>query len=71
MDLKNLMSHTVRPVNPTTTGELPATEFQLSAIDELVQLSEEELRKINGGGLLSGTPILGPILGGLPIVGPL
>ena len=49
MDLKNLMSHAVRPVNPTTTGELPATEFQLSAQDELIQLSEEDLRKINGG----------------------
>jgi hypothetical protein len=54
MDLKNLMSHVVRPVNRTTTEELPATEFQLSAQDELVQLSEEELRKINGGDLPVG-----------------
>jgi hypothetical protein len=45
MDLKNLMSHAVRPVNPTTTGELPAQ-------NELVQLSEEDLRKINGGSVL-------------------
>ena len=51
MDLKNLMSHAVRPVNPTTTGELPAPELaQLSAQNELVQLSEEDLKNINGGG---------------------
>jgi len=51
MDLKNLMSHLVRPVNPTTTGELPAPELaQLSAQNELVQLSEEDLKNINGGG---------------------
>jgi len=37
MDLKNLMSHVVRPVNPTTTGELPAQ-------NELAQLSEEDLQ---------------------------
>jgi len=41
MDLKNLMSHAVRPVNPTTTGELPAPE--------LAQLSEEDLQQIIGG----------------------
>ena len=41
MDLKNLMSHAVRPVNPTTTGELPAPE--------LAQLSEEDLLQIIGG----------------------
>jgi hypothetical protein len=40
MDLKNLMSHVVRPVNPTTTGELPAPE--------LAQLSEEDLQQIIG-----------------------
>ncbi len=42
MDLKNLMSHAVRPVNPTTTVELPAQ-------NELVQLSEEDLQQIIGG----------------------
>ena len=42
MDLKNLMSHVVRPVNPTTTGELPAQ-------NELAQLSEEDLQQIIGG----------------------
>ena len=42
MDLKNLMSHAVRPVNPTTRGELPAPE--------LAQLSEEDLQQIIGGG---------------------
>jgi bacteriocin-like protein len=41
MDLKNLMSHVVRPVNPTTTGELPAPE--------VAQLSEEDLQQIIGG----------------------
>ena len=41
MDLKNLMSHVVRPVNPTTKGELPAPE--------LAQLSEEDLQQIRGG----------------------
>jgi bacteriocin-like protein len=41
MDLKKLMSHAVRPVNPTTTGELPAPE--------LAQLSEEDLQQIIGG----------------------
>ena len=40
MDLKNLMSHVVRPVNPTTKGELPAPE--------LAQLSEEDLQQIIG-----------------------
>jgi len=44
------MSHAVRPVNPTTTGELPAPELaQLSAQNELVQLSEEDLLQIIGG----------------------
>jgi LEA14-like dessication related protein len=43
MDLKNLMSHVVRPVNSTTTGELPAMQ-------ELAQLSEEEMQQIWGGG---------------------
>jgi len=37
MDLKNLMSHVVRPVNRTTTEELPAMQ-------ELAQLSEEEMQ---------------------------
>ena len=41
MDLKNLMSHVVRPVNRTTKGELPAPE--------LAQLSEEDLQQIIGG----------------------
>jgi len=41
MDLKNLMSHLVRPVNRTTKGELPAPE--------LAQLSEEDLQQIRGG----------------------
>jgi hypothetical protein len=45
MDLKNLkknlMDQVVRPVNPTTTGELPAPE--------LAQLSEEDLLQIIGG----------------------
>jgi bacteriocin-like protein len=41
MDQKNLMSQVVRPVNPTTTGELPAPE--------LAQLSEEDLQQIIGG----------------------
>jgi hypothetical protein len=45
MDLKNLkknlMDQVVRPVNPTTTGELPAPE--------LAQLSEEDLLHIIGG----------------------
>jgi len=41
MDLKNLMSHVVRPVNPTTKGEQPAPE--------LTQLSEEDLQQIIGG----------------------
>ena len=41
MDLKNLMSHAVRPVNRTTKGEQPAPE--------LVQLSEEDLQQIIGG----------------------
>ena len=41
MDLKNLMSHVVRPVNPTTTGVRPAPE--------LAQLSEEDLQQIIGG----------------------
>jgi bacteriocin-like protein len=41
MDLKNLMSHVVRPVNPTTKGELSAPE--------LAQLSEEDLQQIIGG----------------------
>jgi bacteriocin-like protein len=41
MDLKNLMSHVTRPVNPTTTGERPAKE--------LAQLSEEDLQQIIGG----------------------
>ena len=38
MDLKNLMSHVVRPVNPTTKEEQPAPE--------LTQLSEEDLQQI-------------------------
>jgi len=42
MDLKNLMSHVTRPVNRTTTEELPAKE--------LAQLSEEEMQQIWGGG---------------------
>jgi hypothetical protein len=42
MDLKNLMSIVVRPVNRTTTEELPAKEF--------AQLSEEEMQQIWGGG---------------------
>ena len=42
MDLKNLMSHAVRPVKPTTKGELPAQ-------NELAQLSEEDLQQIIGG----------------------
>jgi bacteriocin-like protein len=41
MDLKNLMSHVVKPVNPTTTGVRPAPE--------LAQLSEEDLQQIIGG----------------------
>jgi hypothetical protein len=41
MDLKNLMSIVLRPVNPTTTGELSAPE--------LAQLSEEDLLQIIGG----------------------
>ena len=41
MDQKNLMDQVVRPVNPTTTGELPAKE--------LAQLSEEDLLQIIGG----------------------
>jgi bacteriocin leader peptide (microcyclamide/patellamide family) len=41
MDLKNLMDQVVRPVNPTTTGELPAPE--------LAELSEEDLQQIRGG----------------------
>jgi bacteriocin-like protein len=41
MDLKNLMSHVVRPVKPTTKGELPGPE--------LAQLSEEDLQQIIGG----------------------
>jgi bacteriocin-like protein len=42
MDLKNLMSHVVRPVvNRTTKGELSAPE--------LAQLSEEDLQQIIGG----------------------
>ena len=35
------MSHVVRPVKPTTTGELPTPEF--------AQLSEEDLQQIIGG----------------------
>jgi len=42
MDLKNLMSHVTRPVNRTTTEELPAMQ-------ELAQLSEEEMQQIWGG----------------------
>jgi hypothetical protein len=41
MNLKNLMSHVVKPVNPTTTRELPAPE--------LTQLSEGDLQQIVGG----------------------
>ncbi len=41
MDINNLMSHAVRPVNRTTTEELPAKE--------LAQLSEEEMQQIWGG----------------------
>jgi bacteriocin leader peptide (microcyclamide/patellamide family) len=40
MDEKNLMPIAAGPVNPTTTGELPA---------ELVELSEEALQQIIGG----------------------
>jgi bacteriocin leader peptide (microcyclamide/patellamide family) len=39
MDKKNLMPIAAGPVNPTTTGELPA---------QLAQLSEEALQKIIG-----------------------
>jgi hypothetical protein len=49
MDLKNLMSHVVRPVNPTTTGELPAKELAQLSAPELAQLSEEDLLQIIGG----------------------
>lgn len=41
MNLKNLMSQVVKPVNPTTTRELRAPE--------LTQLSEEALQQIIGG----------------------
>jgi bacteriocin leader peptide (microcyclamide/patellamide family) len=41
MDQKNLMPIAAGPVNPTTTGELPA---------QLAQLSEEALQQIIGGG---------------------
>ena len=41
MAQKNLMAQVVRPVNPTTTGEVPAPE--------LVELSEEDLLHIIGG----------------------
>jgi len=41
MDQKNLMPIAPGPVNPTTTGQLPA---------QLAQLSEEALQKIIGGG---------------------
>lgn len=39
MDKKNLMPIATGPVNPTTTGELPA---------QLAQLSQEALQKIIG-----------------------
>jgi bacteriocin leader peptide (microcyclamide/patellamide family) len=45
MDQKNLMPQAAGPVNPTTTGELPA---------ELVELSEEDLQQIVGGRRLLG-----------------
>jgi hypothetical protein len=57
-DLKNLMSHVTRPVNRTTTEELPAKE--------LAQLSEEEMQQIWGGDFLDRvrthirTPIISP-----------
>lgn len=47
MDLKNLMAQVaqvVRPVNPTTTGELPAPELA-----QLSEMSEEDLLQIIGG----------------------
>ena len=50
MDLKNLMSHVVRPVNRTTTEELPAKELAPVSAPELAQLSEEDLLQIIGGG---------------------
>jgi len=53
MDLKNLMSQVVRPVNRTTTEELPAMQ-------ELAQLSEEEMQQIWGGG---GAEAEGEVLG--------
>jgi bacteriocin-like protein len=65
MDLKNLMSHVVRPVNPTTTGELPAPELaQLSEEDlqQLAQLSEEDLQQIIGG--VHGTSGWGGVVDG-------
>lgn len=40
MDKKNLMPMAAGPVNPTTTGELPA---------QLTELSEEALQQIIGG----------------------
>ena len=40
MDKKNLMPIAAGPVNPTTTGQLPA---------QLAQLSEEALQQIIGG----------------------
>lgn len=49
MDLKNLMSHVVRPVNRTTTEELPAKELAQVSAPELAQLSEEDLLQIIGG----------------------
>jgi hypothetical protein len=48
MDLKNLMSHVVRPVNPTTKGELPAPELAQLSEEDLQQLSEEDLQQIIG-----------------------
>jgi bacteriocin leader peptide (microcyclamide/patellamide family) len=49
MDQKNLRPIAAGPVNPTTTGELPA---------ELVELSEEDLQKIVGGRRLLGWAVV-------------
>jgi len=56
MDLKNLRDQVVTPVNPTTTGELPAPEF--------AQLSEEDLLQIIGG---ANQGFEGSIFGPVPV----
>jgi hypothetical protein len=72
MDQKNLMALSAGPVNPTTTGELPASELaQLSEEAlQLAQLSDEALLCVVGGGIADDLLAVGVYLfGAIPSIG--